>query len=1241
MPARSCSQCQSESKTVYSCIQCNNLAFCNDCWSKWVLHQDGAVGYDGRPHEQSDPTVVRVLRQILEPVRSDADIDLEHQVDEDTTWFGVSRDSSNQPMLHDYGRFATLVSESQTQEPGNRYPQLVSFIGQTGAGKSTIIKMLIERLNNSALENGVKFPSPVTSSTNDMVPTTGDVHLYADPLSYYTKLPILFADCEGLDGGEATPRGLRAKVKQGDFNSIPDIAASISGMSLARPPRLSNRTSANTVPKSSKKLRKRRHGTQRDIAWAVTPETKKREYAVTQLYPRLLYTFSDVVVFVLRNPRAFESTVLEKLLDWGARSINKSLNQPALPHAIIILNATENVDAKEWDTETATENLLEGIRSAIFREPRFDEQARFWRDTGRKIQTTRDLLECYYASITIVRIPFRGRYMLIDEQVGKLSAVIRNKCEASLLAKKRARMLATAEKLQVYLEAAYDHFSEDLTTPFDFIREALKHNPIPQDLGGNILNLAISIQQNDYSTTEGSTVKIFYKMVPMIASCIMLDCVRQSLLGTTVQLLNDAYVEFCKFALERFVNLYAPCAFVSSKFGPCCNMKSGHNPKGHQNKDGRIIGIGTYEASFDLQEFSERWIELIRKELQHQQSAFTDLNYQTRKLPEHDIAAELHLRVLNEFYRGTADSSRYISYSACFSCLRELPEHALPCGHILCLPCVKAYGRPGPSKTSIVLSNCPLHQHEMIWDPPWNVFVKPRYAGVRTLCLDGGGVRGIVELQVLKAIQTQLEDKLPIQKFFDLIVGTSTGGIIALGLGVKNWTVDQCIKKFEDLCTQAFQPRELNGIPLLEKIAIFSHGSKYKTKPFEKVLKETFEEWPLFGGQSELGEMFTKVAVTSTTAIQQHPVVLANYNRPNSLDNDLSYEFLRSNGPSKEFKIWEAARATSAAPPFFKKFVKQSTADSYLDGALYNNCPVWVAHHERQLIWGDVATALPDILLSIGTGTDDKEVRSDLRGGPSSTIMETEDPQDSSNFKPRAPTSRFFAKEMWTILFDRLGSLMKCKEIWNNYITETTTSRQGRLGGHRRLIRIDPELRMDVPELDAVDALAQLKRNTATYLRNNPARIREIAHRLIASTFFFEKDNGSIKHRGSGYECSGTIHCRFANGSDDMKGLGGFLRNCHRNDFNPYFAVAEEETQLMREVKLPLGESLISDMCLRGTFKFQQFKIFVSKELAATTISLCLTEEPYPISTNSLLPISGFPRELISEDKTTQGEYFT
>jgi len=52
-----------------------------------------------------------------------------------------------------------------------------------------------------------------------------------------------------------------------------------------------------------------------------------------------------------------------------------------------------------------------------------------------------------------------------------------------------------------------------------------------------------------------------------------------------------------------------------------------------------------------------------------------------------------------------------------------------------------------------------------------------------------GGIRGIVELEILRQLEKELGDLISIQSFFDLIVGTSTGGIIALGLTARNWSV--------------------------------------------------------------------------------------------------------------------------------------------------------------------------------------------------------------------------------------------------------------------------------------------------------------------------------------------------------------------------------------------------------------------------------------------------------------------
>jgi hypothetical protein len=97
---------------------------------------------------------------------------------------------------------------------------------------------------------------------------------------------MLYADCEGLEGGENTP--MAAQYRN----------------SASAPPK--EKTREDHTPRESRKRRKVSKGfhcTQRDIKWANSPDTLKRQYAVTELYPRLLYTFSDVIVFVLRNAK--------------------------------------------------------------------------------------------------------------------------------------------------------------------------------------------------------------------------------------------------------------------------------------------------------------------------------------------------------------------------------------------------------------------------------------------------------------------------------------------------------------------------------------------------------------------------------------------------------------------------------------------------------------------------------------------------------------------------------------------------------------------------------------------------------------------------------------------------------------------------------------------------------------------------------------------------------------------------
>lgn len=109
----------------------------------------------------------------------------------------------------------------------------------------------------------------------------------------------------------------------------------------------------------------------------------------------------------------------------------------------------------------------------------------------------------------------------------------------------------------------------------------------------------------------------------------------------------------------------------------------------------------------------------------------------------------------------------------------------------------------------------------------------------------------------------------------------STGGIIALGLGVQHWPLEKCIEKFVTLAEKAFQPQKGINTWGLSYLATLIHKGKYRTRPFEKALQEEFgEKKPLFGGENSVNQFKIKVAVTSTTNVESEPVVLTNYNRP-------------------------------------------------------------------------------------------------------------------------------------------------------------------------------------------------------------------------------------------------------------------------------------------------------------------------------------------------------------------------
>lgn len=124
----------------------------------------------------------------------------------------------------------------------------------------------------------------------------------------------------------------------------------------------------------------------------------------------------------------------------------------------------------------------------------------------------------------------------------------------------------------------------------------------------------------------------------------------------------------------------------------------------------------------------------------------------------------------------------------------------------------------------------------------------------RILSIDGGGVRGIIPLKVLQYIEKKTGQ--PIHKLFDFIGGTSTGGIIALGLNCfvpgtqQSYSTDELLKFYTQDGEKLFVsrlPQWLDWLPF---------GSKYKDSSIEAYLSEKF------GDTTQISQLPTDCDVT-------------------------------------------------------------------------------------------------------------------------------------------------------------------------------------------------------------------------------------------------------------------------------------------------------------------------------------------------------------------------------------------
>src|SRR5262245_12248070 len=250
----------------------------------------------------------------------------------------------------------------------------------------------------------------------------------------------------------------------------------------------------------------------------------------------------------------------------------------------------------------------------------------------------------------------------------------------------------------------------------------------------------------------------------------------------------------------------------------------------------------------------------------------------------------------------------------------------------------------------------------------------------RILSLDGGGVRGLSSLLILKNFMEEIgrqagHDSTPLPcEYFDLIGGTSTGGLIAIMLGRLRMSVGECIANYLELSKEVFNiDRAIVGV-----IPTRGDRARFDATRLETVIKKIIKE--------KLGDPDIPMhhIPLSDTQIPCPTFVVAT----SGTNADGPAVMFRSYG-CKGFNadncaIWEAARCTSAAPSFFRPmFVKNPPPGGwFIDGGIRNNNPSDLALDEARRIWPTVKRFC---VVSIGTGRQ-KSVDFNTRGlkGPES-----------------------------------------------------------------------------------------------------------------------------------------------------------------------------------------------------------------------------------------------------------------
>jgi len=227
---------------------------------------------------------------------------------------------------------------------------------------------------------------------------------------------------------------------------------------------------------------------------------------------------------------------------------------------------------------------------------------------------------------------------------------------------------------------------------------------------------------------------------------------------------------------------------------------------------------------------------------------------------------------------------------------------------------------------------------------------------ITVLAIDGGGIRGMIPAAFLNQLERRTGRS--VSQLFDYVAGTSTGGILALGLGLGRpgqappYTASELMSLYTSEGHRIFSRGLLHIVGALGSL----NGPKYPDDGVDEVLNKYF-------AGMRLKDARTNLLVPAYAIELRCPFFFRSWQAQ-----------AQATHLSHDFEAWQVARCTSAAPTYFPpQQARAADGRSYalIDGGMYANNPAlcaWVEAHDRH-------PGSEILVLSLGTGNESKPVR--------------------------------------------------------------------------------------------------------------------------------------------------------------------------------------------------------------------------------------------------------------------------